>query len=226
VLALVAVLGIALLVRRPFGPSEKASPAPPKAPMPVPVVSVAPSASASAGASASPSPRVSRELIGLSAPTVTRFGRTAVVDTGGTPWKAGCLIHQACPASSRVIKPCPKGKKVRPWSELSADAAALTGTQIEVSGSLMVASAHLEAMFACGRNQCCHHDPLRILLAGSPSTLDLASFGCRGDDSRRCCDVFADGRSVIATGKLQRPSALTVLSAWQLTDVSLCEGPL
>jgi len=57
-------------------------------------------------------------------------------------------------------------------------------------------------------------------------TLRLVGHECTGDESKGCCNVIADGRAVIATGRLTRnPSGSTGgcgSPLWQLEDARLC----
>lgn len=151
-----------------------------------------------------------------------RIGRGAGLDTPAPSWNAQCAIHRPC-AATRVIPHCDAGAAATSWSELGARAAR-TGSTVAVLGRLVATGNSLQTAQWCPPGVCCHRVELPIVLAGPPNELELARLACRGDESRSCCDALADGRMVVATGRLE-PGVGPMASdrPWQLQDVTLCE---
>lgn len=65
-------------------------------------------------------------------------------------------------------------------------------------------------------------------LENGEHALGLAGYDCHGDDSKGCCKVIADGRLVIAKGRLAE-TAGSIEShepLWELREASLCTLPV
>jgi hypothetical protein len=149
-------------------------------------------------------------------------------DAGAPPaappkhWNASCLVHRACPVKERPIPTCEKDKAAPSWSVLQISADSQIGKTVEVKGELGIAPVQANSNSKCAPDTCCHALRMAITLDGRPLGLPLAGLGCSGDDSKLCCNVPANGQSVIAHGRLAKAPAGGV-AKWQLEDVSLCE---
>jgi hypothetical protein len=150
-------------------------------------------------------------------------------------WAAKCWIHRACPAP-RAMPACKVGEHAQSWEELRGRAKQLSGSVIAVSGQLDLSAEMVRAASACHLGACCHQIGTSVVLdnrgtaaelENSEHALGLAGYECYGDDSKGCCNVIADGRAVIAKGRLVE-SAGGVEShepLWELREGSLCTLP-
>jgi hypothetical protein len=110
------------------------------------------------------------------------------------------------------------------------------GQLVRVRGLLGVVGLH-KTEKQCGQpNGCCNlsRGPVVLVVLGRggedwPSSagiaLWLAGLQCSGDDSMTCCDVPADGRTVIAEGRLRpgwAPDGAGAEGGWTMLGVKLC----
>ena len=117
------------------------------------------------------------------------------------------------------VKRCERGQAARAWSTLGAEANALDGTRVALSGPLELDDGAFSSMVACARRTCCNGVEKNVVLGERPHALTLDGLSCRGDESRLCCNVIARGQSVIVSGTLRRFGPIW----WKLEDASLCE---
>jgi hypothetical protein len=147
-------------------------------------------------------------------------------------WAPGCWIHRACPAP-RALPACKADEHAQSWEALRGQAKQLSGSVVAISGQLDLNAEMMQLPSACRLGVCCHQIGISVVLdnrgsaaelESSEHALGLAGYGCRGDDSKGCCNVIADGRAVVAKGRL-------VVSAgrvewreplWELREASLC----
>jgi len=149
-------------------------------------------------------------------------------------WAANCGIHRACPAP-RVIPACKAGEHAQSWEELRGRAKQLSGSVVAVSGQLDLSAEMVTVTKACHLGACCHQIGTRVVLdnrgtaaelENSEHALGLAGYECHGDDSKGCCNVIADGRAVIARGRLVETGGVELHAPlWELRDGSLCTLP-
>jgi len=138
-------------------------------------------------------------------------------------WNATCSILQPLPAALKPLPRCADDLAFKPWPELSRDPDALVGKHLVVSGVLGASSAVFSTLVACGAGSCCNGRGAEILLDAPDVQLALAGLSCHGDESRLVCDAPADGRTLVASGKLERTRDRS--PPWHLVDVTLCEPP-
>lgn len=154
------------------------------------------------------------------------------VELPNVRWAANCWIHRACPAR-RAIPACKAGEHAQSWEELRGQAKQLSGSVVAISGQLDLSAEMVSLPSACRLGACCHQVGSSVVLdnrggaaelENSEHALGLAGYECYGDDSKGCCQVIADGRAVIAKGRLVE-SAGRVESReplWELREASLC----
>jgi len=85
---------------------------------------------------------------------------------------------------------------------------------------------------ACHLGECCHQIGTSVVLdnrgiaaelENAEHALGLVGCECRGDDSKGCCTVIADGRAVIAKGRLVESAGLESRAPLrELREASLC----
>ena len=150
-------------------------------------------------------------------------------------WAANCRIHRACPAA-RAMAACKVGEHAQSWEELRGRAKQLSGSVVAVSGQLDLSAEGVLVPVACHLGACCHQFYTSVVLdnRGTAAELEnrehalgLAGYECYGDDSKGCCNVIADGRAVIAKGRLVE-TARGIEShepLWELREASLCTLP-
>ena len=150
-------------------------------------------------------------------------------------WAAKCQIHRACPAA-RAMPTCKVSERARSWEELRGRAKQLSGSLVAVTGQLDLSGELIVVAMACHLGACCHQFGTSVVLdnrggaaelENSEHALGLAGYGCSGDDSKGCCDVIADGRAVVAEGRLVG-TARSIEShepLWELREASLCSLP-
>jgi len=150
-------------------------------------------------------------------------------------WAANCGIHRACPAPW-AIPACKIGEHAQSWEELRGRAKQLSGSVVAVSGQLDLSAEMVTVAMACHLGACCHQLGTRVVLdnrgtaaelENSEHALGLAGYECHGDDSKGCCNVIANGRAVIARGRLVETGGGVELHEplWELRDGSLCTLP-
>ncbi|HEY1534498.1 MAG TPA: hypothetical protein VGF76_10780 [Polyangiaceae bacterium] len=147
-------------------------------------------------------------------------------------WAANCWIHRACPAP-RALPACKAGEHAQSWEELRGQAKQLSGSIVAISGQLDLSVPTLLQPLACRLGVCCHQRGTSVVLdnrgsatelESSEHALNIVGYGCRGDDSKGCCNVLADGRAVIAKGRLVASAGRVEWREplWELREASLC----
>ncbi|RYZ02725.1 MAG: hypothetical protein EOO73_30655 [Myxococcales bacterium] len=178
-------------------------PAPPVAPS---IVPPAPSAAAP-DPPPSPTPRTALKRLG-----------TSVVDDSPGKWASHCSIHRPCKIKAKPIPDCAPGQTAENWSTFAAKADHLTDPRVSVRGRLVVQRGMFSTGAACRpQGSCCNHTRATFALEGPPVDLELVGWGCAGDESRLCCNAFADGQAIIATGDVRWDTG-----QWSMEPQSLC----
>ncbi|HEY5375813.1 MAG TPA: hypothetical protein VIK01_19175 [Polyangiaceae bacterium] len=147
-------------------------------------------------------------------------------------WAENCWIHRACPAP-RAMPACKAGEHAQSWEALRGQTAQLSGSVVAISGQLDLSAEMVVPASACRLGACCHQIGFSVVLdnrggaaelENSEHALGLAGYGCYGDDSKRCCNVLADGRAVIAKGRLVASAGRIEWREplWELREASLC----
>jgi hypothetical protein len=142
-------------------------------------------------------------------------------------WEDKCQIHQPCTVVAAQLPRCTDGSEAKDWSEV--DASKLGGQPVSVRGPLVGSRridesdrARIPAGITLPSEAC--GGPVTAyapIVIGAPhQELALESLGCRGDDSRLCCNVPAYGQTVVATGRLVDEQGL--LGRYELHDAKLC----
>lgn len=173
------------------------------------------------------------------APVLIQFEREVrsdapVVDSGSSSgWDSGCRIHRPCARDWSKPPRCGSMPAAVPWASALPDAGVPGGVAVSVSGKLfagpvgMTGGACFHGDLLTGvpaepnTTACCNDAWAPIVLVSGDVPLRLEGLACRGDDSRSCCNVVAEGQSVVATGTLvwidehDEP-------AWMLRDPVLC----
>jgi len=135
------------------------------------------------------------------------------IDTpsGGRGWERSCLIHRPCRRVARRLPRCPEGIKAitaRAVQELPGD-----GRTVSVRGALhygdfattAVACEGVDSVKKRQLRSCCNLVSGPILVGEGTDdgqVIHLEGVGCRGDESRTCCDLIVSGQQVVATGEL------------------------
>lgn len=147
-------------------------------------------------------------------------------------WAANCWIYRACPAP-RAMPACKTGEHAQSWEELRGQARRLSGSVVAVRGQLDLSAEMVNVPSACHLGACCHQVGTSVVLdnrgsavelENSEHALGLAGYQCSGDDSKGCCPVIADGRPVIAKGRLVESAGRREFREpiWELRGASLC----
>jgi hypothetical protein len=147
-------------------------------------------------------------------------------------WAANCRIHRTCPAP-RALPACKAGEHAPSWEALRGQAKQLSGRVVAISGQLDLSAETVRVASACRLGACCHSIGTSVVLDNRGSTADLensehalglAGYECYGDDSKGCCNVLADGRAVIAKGRLVATAGRVEWREplWELREASLC----
>jgi hypothetical protein len=137
-------------------------------------------------------------------------------------WAASCLVRTGCSFGPAPLPACAADLLAPEWSETSEQAGSLAEQIVSVRGPLSVGTWITTAMgcIDSGGRGCCNQvgAPIHI------GSLYLEGFFCGGDDSRICCNARADGRTVVATGRLEpaRPEDEGT-ERWKLKEVKLCD---
>jgi hypothetical protein len=146
-------------------------------------------------------------------------------------WGQNCKFYRACP-KPRVLPHCKPGRTAATWESVRERAQSLQGTRVEISGKLDVGPPDATTAMWCFP-PCCRRGGAPIVLdnreqdpvlENSSHALGLEGYLCEGDESKGCCNVLADGREVIATGRLEpMPGSIEMHQlVWQLRDLSVC----
>jgi hypothetical protein len=147
-------------------------------------------------------------------------------------WAANCWIHRACPVP-RALPACKPDEHAQSWEALRGQAQQLSGSVVAIGGQLDLSTEMVFLPTACRLGACCHQMGLSVVidnrgsateLENSEHALGLAGYECYGDDSKGCCNVLADGRAVIAKGRLLATTARAESREplWELREASLC----
>jgi hypothetical protein len=131
---------------------------------------------------------------------------------------------------------CKVGEHAQSWEELRGRAKQLSGSVVAVSGQLDLSAEMVSVASACHLGACCHQIGTSVVLdnrgtaaelENSEHALGLAGYECYGDDSKGCCNVIADGRAVIAKGRLVEAAGGVESREplWELREGSLCTLP-
>jgi hypothetical protein len=130
-----------------------------------------------------------------------RRGKELVIDSAGK-WDKHCRIHRPCGFGPRELPVCSPRPDTKRWSDLPGKAEHFTDPNVAVRGKLVMDDTALSTAVGCAAGVCCNGRSASIRLAGPPYDLDLNGLACRGDESRLCCPLSANGEEVIATGRL------------------------
>jgi hypothetical protein len=147
-------------------------------------------------------------------------------------WATNCSIHLACPAP-RAMPECKADEHAQSWEALRGQAKQLSGSVVAINGQLDLIAETVLVPIACRLGACCHHIGSSVVLdnrgnsvelESSEHALGLAGYECHGDDSKGCCNVIADGRTVIARGRLVESAGRgeSREPPWELREASLC----
>jgi hypothetical protein len=148
------------------------------------------------------------------------------------PWATNCWTHRACPVS-RALPACNADEHAQSWEALRERAQQLSGSVVAISGQLDLSAEMVSLPSACRLGACCHQLGTSVMLdnrgsatelESSEHALGLAGYECYGDDSKGCCNVLADGRAVIAKGRLVATAGgiESREPLWELREASLC----
>jgi hypothetical protein len=150
-----------------------------------------------------------------------------VIDGNPKLWAKGCWIQRAC-GPFKALRKCDANlSALDPLANFPADR---EGQVVALRGTLALSSLATTAM-ACrqqphaGRG-CCNQVGCGAVIQYGDTAVLLDKLGCRGDDSRVCCDTPAFGEAVVAVGKLVRAPGESSGIEWRLDDPRLCsEAP-
>ena len=170
-------------------------------------------------------------------PTPALLDRSVAIRVGGQAllgvdnpkrWEKRCAVQRAC-APFKALSHC--DPKLSVLDSLGTSPGDYAGQAVALRGTLSL-GPYVTTAVACQpmprdhRRPCCNQvgTPAFIQCGNTPVLLD--GLGCRGDESRLCCDAPAFGQAVVATGNLARSPGGVDSIEWQLDTPKLClEAP-
>jgi hypothetical protein len=153
------------------------------------------------------------------------------IDSKGL-WDRNCMIHTPCARDVEAIPKCGPSITAQAWAKLAPRADEHRGQSIAVQGTLVTGKGG-QTLMGCSRTGpgdpvdpdpsqvCCNGSFSTIVLAGGETPLLIEGLDCRGDESRRCCNVAPLGQPVIASGGLDWSDEMGG-PGWILRQPTLC----